>query len=59
VTERAAAELLSVSVVTLRNARRGRGLLTSIPYFKIGKLIRYDITDLLRYLDTCRVTPGI
>jgi len=45
VDEKAAAEFLSVSVQTLRNDRARAGK-RRFPYIKLGKSIRYDITDL-------------
>ena len=42
--ENEAAELLRVRPQALRNARcTGRGELATIPHYKVGKLVRYDL----------------
>lgn len=46
-------DLTGLSVETLaqwRSQRRG------IPYLKIGRLVRYDLTDVQAYLRGCRVS---
>lgn len=45
-------ELTGLSVETLaqwRSQRRG------LPYLKIGRMVRYDLTDVQAYLRGCRV----
>lgn len=55
VDEKTVSETLGVALATLRNARSaGRGL----PFFKIGKSVRYDIADVLAFLEKNRVDPG-
>ncbi len=47
------AELTGLSTETLaqwRSQRRG------IPYLKIGRRVRYDLTDVQAYLQGCRVS---
>ena len=47
------AQLTGLSIDTLaqwRSQRRG------IPYLKIGRAIRYDLTDVQNYLRGCRVS---
>lgn len=48
------AELLGVARQTLANNRfLGRGL----PYFKVGKAVRYKMTDIQSFLEAHRVVP--
>ena len=52
-TADAVAELTGLSLETLaqwRSQRRG------IPYLKIGRVVRYDPSDVQNYLDGCRVS---
>jgi predicted DNA-binding transcriptional regulator AlpA len=50
ITEREAAEQLALSVKTLRNWRfLGRGP----PHLKVGRLVRYRLSDLKSWLKTC------
>jgi hypothetical protein len=54
VGEHPAGEILGLSVKTLRN-RRHRGL--PPVYFKIGKAVRYRVSDLLALMDESKVPP--
>lgn len=55
VSEKIVSEELGIPLPTLRNQRSmGRG----IPFFKIGKSVRYRIEDVLAYLEANRVDPG-
>jgi excisionase family DNA binding protein len=50
ITEREAADLLTLSVKTLRNWRlSGYGP----PHLKVGRLVRYRLSDLKAWLKTC------
>lgn len=55
VSERPAAAVLGVSVALLRKWRRTGG---GPPYLKIGKLIRYRLSDLRYFMDSCTVDPN-
>jgi len=55
VPERSAAAVLGVSVALLRKWRQTRG---GPPYLRIGKLVRYRISDLRRFMDSCAVDPN-
>lgn len=49
------AKILCSGVQTLRNNRsKGAGL----PYTKFGRLVRYRLADVLKYLESHKVTPG-
>jgi len=48
------ARLLGFHVQTLRNQRFAG---TGLPYFKIGRAVRYDMADIERYLDERRIKP--
>lgn len=52
ITEREAAEMLGLSVSTLR-ARRFKMLPPE--YVKIGRAVRYDTAALVAYIESCRV----
>jgi broad-specificity NMP kinase len=53
-TEIEVAEMLSCSRSKLRNDRcRRRGL----PYYKINNSIRYEMTDIIAYMEERRVDP--
>ena len=55
VNERVAAQILDVSVQSLRNNRCGH---KGVPYFKIGKSVRYSVSDLTKYLSDRRIDPN-
>jgi len=50
------AELTSLSLVTLAQWRSQR---RHIPYLKIGRAVRYDVTEVNRYLEGCRVSVSV
>lgn len=53
-TETQVAEILSLSVYTLRNNRsKGRGL----PYSKIGRTIRYNLAEIQCYMEKNQIQP--
>jgi len=54
VNETAAAEILGRAVQTLRNDRHLR---KGPPYIKMGRSIRYQVSDLFDYLERCRIDP--
>jgi hypothetical protein len=48
-------KILSKSPQSLRNERQeGRGL----PYYKIGRCVRYKLSEVMRILEGHRVEPG-
>jgi hypothetical protein len=55
VSERSAAALLAVSVALLRKWRRTGG---GPPYLRIGRLVRYRLSDLRNFMDSCAVDPN-
>lgn len=54
VNETQAAEMLGRAVQTLRNDRHLR---QGPPYIKIGRSVRYQVGDLLNYLERHRIDP--
>jgi predicted DNA-binding transcriptional regulator AlpA len=53
-TEKEAASLMAYGVQTLRNQRfRGEGP----PYSKIGRSIRYKISDVIEFMESRKVVP--
>ncbi len=49
VTEQEVHKMTGIALSTLRNNRfNGRG----IPYCKVGRSIRYDLTDVINYMET-------
>jgi excisionase family DNA binding protein len=46
-----AAELLGVSISTMRRLQRGR----RVPFFKIGRCVRYRRSDLVAYMSKYRI----
>jgi hypothetical protein len=51
--EKEVAKILGISLSTLRIHRhKGRGL----PYYKIGKAVRYDPVDILNFLEENKVS---
>ena len=54
IKEAQAAEMLSRAVQTLRNDRHLR---QGPPYIKLGRSIRYRVSDLMDYLDKHRIDP--
>lgn len=55
IPERAAGELLGVSIKTLQNWRSTR---KGPPFSRIGRTIRYRVGDILDLADAGRVDPG-
>ncbi|RKX62139.1 MAG: DNA-binding protein [Thermodesulfobacteriota bacterium] len=54
VNEFEVARITGLAVQTLRNWRfQGR----SFPYSKLGKAIRYNIDDVLKYMEAQKITP--
>jgi len=56
VSERPAAVLLGVSVALLRKWRRVGG---GPPYLRIGRLVRYRLPDLRKFMESCAVDPNV
>jgi excisionase family DNA binding protein len=53
VTTGEAAKLLGVSVSAMRRLQQAR----AIPFFKVGRCVRFDRSDLAAYLAERRVAP--
>jgi hypothetical protein len=49
------AKITGLAVQTLRNWRFQR---RGFPYSKLGKAIRYNIDDVLKYMEAQKITPG-
>lgn len=54
VTARQAAEFIGLAAQTLAN-KRSMGLPPA--YCKIGKAIRYSTSDLIKFMESCKVLP--
>jgi hypothetical protein len=54
VNEKLASRLLGVSSETLRQSIRYKG---RIPFFRVNSRISYKVSDVLAYLEKCRVEP--
>ena len=52
---REAAEILGLSVDTLNLWRCQGRYAAELPYLKVGRFIKYDEQDVLRFLQSCRV----
>ena len=52
INEHQVAEITGRALSTLRN-ERSRGL--GIPYIKIGRSVRYDLTDVISFMDAHKV----
>jgi hypothetical protein len=51
-TEKAVSEMTRKALPTLRNERSlGRG----IPYLKVGRSVRYDLDDVISYMEGCKI----
>ncbi|VWB24092.1 helix-turn-helix domain-containing protein [Burkholderia lata] len=50
-----AAKLLGIEPETLTQWRYLRKLAGALPYYKVGRSVRYLRADLVAFLDTCRV----
>ena len=51
-TEKQVSEITQIALSTLRNDRfLGQG----IPYIKIGRSVRYSFTDVVNFMESCRV----
>ena len=48
------AELLNISIDTLRGWRKTKNRAASLPFVKIGKLVRYKRSDLEEYINKNR-----
>lgn len=59
IREKDAARILGVSQITLRRARwDGHGSLAGLPYHKIGRSVRYNLSDIENLIQAGRVVPG-
>ena len=56
VAEQPAAALLGVSAALLRKWRRVGG---GPPYLRIGRLVRYRLPDLRKFIESCAVDPVV
>jgi len=53
-TEKEVARMTGLALSTLRNTRfQCRGL----PYIKIGRAVRYDLRDVVRFMETHKIAP--
>jgi excisionase family DNA binding protein len=57
-TEQQVAERLNIPVQSLRNSRIGRGELASLPFYKVGRNVRYSEHDLDKFLERGRREPA-
>jgi predicted DNA-binding transcriptional regulator AlpA len=60
-TEQEVAEMLSLSVTTLRSMRSRNRLKEArdpIPFIKIGRIVRYNEDEILQYLDRNTTSPS-
>ncbi len=53
-SEKEAAQIIGQAVQTLRNNRWAR---RGLPYIRIGRSIRYQLGDILAYIDSRRIVP--
>jgi hypothetical protein len=56
-SEEEAAAFLGVTTRTLINWRAGRGVMRAMPYFKVGRFVRYARADLDSFLTRERIAP--
>jgi hypothetical protein len=53
-TEKEVARMTGLALSTLRNTRfQCRGL----PYIKIGRAVRYDLRDVVRFMEAHKIAP--
>jgi len=52
ITETECAELTGLSLSTLRNDRSKR---VKLPYIKVGKSVRYDQDDIVKFMDSHKI----
>ena len=53
-TEKEVAQMTGLALSTLRNTRfQCRGL----PYIKIGRAVRYDLRDVVRFMEAHKIAP--
>ncbi|MHB8143989.1 MAG: helix-turn-helix domain-containing protein [Thermoleophilia bacterium] len=55
IDEKEVSRITGISVHTLRNQR---AQVRGIPYCKIGRSVRYALTDVMEYMEAARVVPG-
>ncbi len=55
VDEREVAKITGFSLSTLRNERCTRRL--KIPHYKVGRSVRYKISDILDFMESHRIEP--
>lgn len=55
VDEKDASPILGLALSTLRNDRHTRRL--GIPYYKVGRAVRYKVADLVDFMEARRVDP--
>ncbi len=49
-------QVSTVTGVAVETLNQWRSQKRGLAYLKIGKLVRYDVRDVERFLDTCRVS---
>jgi excisionase family DNA binding protein len=52
IKEEEASRILGLSIQTLRNDRASK---RRIPFLKLGKSVRYRLSDLEQYIESCRI----
>jgi hypothetical protein len=58
-TPRQAGEILHASLWQLKSWRGSRARRRPLPYYRIGNLVVYKMSDVLQYLETLRIVPGV
>jgi hypothetical protein len=60
VSERWVAEQLGIPMNTLAKARSTRqGVYARLPFYRLGRWIKYDERDVERFVESCRVEPVV
>jgi predicted DNA-binding transcriptional regulator AlpA len=55
ISEKAVVELTGIPRSTLQKDRHYR---RGLPYIKLGKLVRYNVQDILRHMEAHRIDPA-
>ena len=55
VDERKVSEISGRALPTLRNDRRNQ---RGIPYYKIGRSVRYTLQDVIEFMENRKIIPG-
>ncbi len=54
VDERRVSEITGRALPTLRNDRHNR---RGIPYYKVGRSVRYSLTDVIGFMESRKIVP--